>query len=99
MYETHPDSIDAPPYLVTCLEEDRTAGEGHRHVVAVQTRDASGVQTRWATVEVIAAVREGERFVVGEEGSRASLEPAICPGCATVTLTLPAGGPEVAPCS
>lgn len=100
VYDPRPDPIDAPPYVVTCLETDRAAGEGHDHVVAAETRDPDGGQTRWVTVEVIAAVREGERFVVGDEGSqRVALEPAVCPGCPTVTLAVTPGGPEVGPCA
>jgi hypothetical protein len=98
MDDAHADPIDAPPYVVTCLEEDEAAGEGHRHVTAIETRDPDGLQTRWSTVQVIAAVREGERFVVGDAETRRSLEPGICPGCSSVTLVVPAGGPVVAPC-
>jgi hypothetical protein len=79
--------------MVTLLEEDRAAGEGHVHVVAVETRDPDGGQTRWPTVEVIAAVRDGARFVMGgRDRAHASLQPAICPGCATVTLVVTPGG-------
>jgi hypothetical protein len=81
---------DVPPYDVMCIERENSAGKGHDHVIAVETRDPDGGQTRWATVEVIAAVREGERFTVGDEPT-ASLEPAICPACANVTLLLPQG--------
>jgi hypothetical protein len=79
---------DVPPYEVMCIERDGSAGEGHDHVIAVETRDPDGGQTRWATVEVIAAVREGERFTVGDEPA-ASLEPAVCRACANVTLAIP----------
>ena len=98
VHDPRPDPIDPPPYLVTCLEADLAAGEGHDHVVAVETRDPDGGQTRWVTVEVIAAVRDGERFVV-DGGRQTALEPAICPGCATVTLSVGPGGAEVAPCA
>ena len=99
MQEIRPDPLDAPPYVVTCLEVDRAAGEGHEHVAAIETRDPDGGQTRWTTIQVIAAVREGERFLVGESGdARASLEPAACVGCDTATLKVPPGGFKVAPC-
>ena len=57
-------------------------------MTAVQTRDPDGVETRWRVVEVIAAIRDGERFVVGEDGRgvQTLLEPAICPRCPTITL-------------
>ena len=90
---------DVPPYVVTCLEQDSTAGAGHDHVVAVETRDPDGGSTRWRTVDVIAAARGGERFVVGKvEGEPASLQPAVCPTCAMVTLMVSPSGAEVAPC-
>jgi hypothetical protein len=88
--------LDVPPYEVMCIERAASAAEGHDHVIAVETRDPDGGQTRWATVEVIAAIREGEGFRVGEDRT-ASLEPAICPACASVTLVLPQGV-EVAAC-
>jgi hypothetical protein len=99
MRDVLPDPLDAPPYVVTCLEVDRGAGEGHEHVAAVETRDPDGGQTRWTTVQVIAAVREGERFVVGDsDDARTSLEPAGCPRCSTATLRVSPGDVEIAPC-
>jgi hypothetical protein len=59
-------SIDAgsvPPYHVLCVETDDDAGEGHNHVSVVDTRDPDGGQTRWTIGQVIAAVRDGERFI------------------------------------
>jgi hypothetical protein len=91
-----PSVTDVPPYEVVCLERDASAGDDHDHVRVIETRDPDGGRTRWATVEVIAAVREGERFTVGEGGA-GSLEPGICPACASVTLVA-AGGVEVPAC-
>jgi hypothetical protein len=92
---------DPPPYVVVCLEQDRSAGEGHEHVVAVETRDPDGGTTRWTTVEVIGALREGERFAIDRNGIElsAAFEPAVCPRCAMVTLTVPSGRMAIAPCA
>lgn len=90
MYERPSAGVtELPPYVVVCLDSDPTLeADGHRHVTAVQTRDPDGVETRWRVVEVIAAIRDGERFVVGEDGRgvQTLLEPAICPRCPTITL-------------
>ena len=101
MNKLRPDLFEAPSYVVTCLERDMTAGDRHDHVLAVETRDPDGGETRWSTVEVIAAVRGGEHFVVAVEGrdERISIEPAICTRCATVTLSVSPGGTEIAPCA
>ena len=79
-----------PPYVVVRMERDDSAGAGHDHVMAVRTDDPDGGETRWTTVQVIEAVRDGERFVVddGELRGETVVEPAICPECATVTLTV-----------
>lgn len=98
MHDAGFDPLDAPPYEVTCLEEDGDAGTGHEHIVAIETRDPDGGQTRWSTVQVIAAVREGERFLVGEGAAATSLEPAVCSACATATLKFPPGDAGIAPC-
>jgi hypothetical protein len=100
MHDLRTDPLDAPPYVVTCLETDPAAGAGHEHVVAIETRDPDGGQTRWATVEVISAIREGERFVVGDGNgdTAASLEPAVCAACSRMTLSVGPGGSEIAPC-
>ena len=101
MYKLRSDPGSAPPYEVTCLEEDQAVEESHRHVVAVETRDPDGGQTRWSTVEVITALREGEEFIVGDGkgDTPASLEPGLCPACATVTISVSPGGTEIAPCA
>jgi hypothetical protein len=76
-----------PPYAVVLVQyEDLT--DGHEHVSHVETLDPDGGQTRWTCVEVINAIRGGERFVVtiGGTATGATLEPAICPVCPLVTL-------------
>lgn len=92
---------DVPPYQVACLEIDTALeADGHRHVTFVETRDPDGGQTRWSCVQVIAAIRDGERFVVAEDGhgQLTLLEPALCPMCSFATLvTDPADAPP-APC-
>jgi hypothetical protein len=96
MHDLRPDALDAPPYVVTCIEADRSAGVGHEHVVAIETQDPDGGQTRWSTAQVLAAVREGEHFLTAD--GRTSLELAACPRCATVTLAVSPLGPDIAPC-
>jgi hypothetical protein len=100
MHDLRPDQLDAPPYIVRCVEEDSAAGEGHEHVVAVETRDPDGGETRWSTVQVLAAVREGERFVIGDEADERlpSLVPARCPRCAIVTLSVSPSQADIARC-
>jgi len=95
MSHHEPSVTDVPPYEVLCLERDPSAGDDHDHVVVIETRDPDGGRTRWAVVEVIAAVREGERFTLGEGAG--SLEPGICPACASVTLVA-VGGVEIPAC-
>ena len=89
---------DAPPYVVTCLERDDSAGHGH--VVAVETSDPDGGRTRWATVEVIKALMEGQSFVADEDASPvdAVLAPSTCARCGAVTLSVAPGGTEIASC-
>jgi hypothetical protein len=89
-----------PPYQVLCLEHHATESDGHQHVSFVETRDPDGGQTRWTTVQVIAAVRDGERFVVADDGQGGEmlLEPAVCTRCPTVTLAVDPRVPAVAPC-
>jgi hypothetical protein len=89
-----------PPYVVLCLEPAASGADGHTHVSYVETRDPDGGQTRWSTVQVIAAVRDGERFVVADDGrgGQTVLEPAICSHCSTVTLAVDARGPAPPPC-
>lgn len=89
-----------PPYLVLCLEQDASGSDGHPHVSFIETRDPDGGQTRWSTVQVIAAVRDGERFVVADDGQGGEtlLEPAVCTRCPTVTLAVDPRVPAPPPC-
>lgn len=76
-----------PHYAVVLVQyEDLT--EGHEHVAFVDTLDPDGGQTRWSAVELINAIRAGERFVVmiGGAPSGATLQPSICPVCPLITL-------------
>lgn len=76
-----------PAYHVCGVQRDRARQvEGHDHVLSIDTRDPDGGQTRWRCVDVIAAMRDGERFVLGEGGDRRQLEPALCPVCAFATV-------------
>jgi len=79
---------EAPPYVVVGLDQDPAATAGHDHVTAIETRDPDGGSTTWRTIDVIDAIRGGERFVM-EEGGQAGefvLEPAICPQCPRATV-------------
>lgn len=93
---------EVPPYAVACLELDaRLEFGGHHHVTFIETQDPDGGRTRWSCVEVIAAIRDGERFVVAEDGhgKLTLLEPGLCPQCPFATLLVdpPEAGPV--PCS
>ena len=86
---------EAPPYVVANLKRDPNARPGHDHVMEIETRDPDGVTTRWPVIEVIDAVGSGERFVVEGDGSGpdSALEPAVCPVCRRVTVTVSDGAP------
>lgn len=61
---------------------------GHSHVTAVWARDGAGPGgTRWNVVQLVEAVRAGERFHVGEPGrGSAALRPAVCGRCRAITI-------------
>ncbi len=78
---------EAPPYVVVRFENDPEAGVGHDHVISIETRDPDGGTTSWQAVDVISALKEGERFVVeGTDGVEGILEPALCPSCPLATV-------------
>ena len=82
---------DVPPYEVACLQLDaKREATGHQHVTFIETRDPDGGRTRWSCVDVIAAIRAGERFVVAEDGQGkvSLLEPGLCTQCPFVTLVV-----------
>jgi hypothetical protein len=92
-----PDQV--PPYVALCFEHEPGAADGHSHVSAVRTQDPDGGETRWTAVEFVSAVRSGEQFVlIGADGQRATLEPAVCPRCPSMTITVE-GDASVAACS
>jgi hypothetical protein len=68
--------------------------EGHLHVTAVESSDPGGGRTRWSLVQVIEAVRGGERFVLREDASADPVElaPTVCPRCRMATLAMDASG-------
>lgn len=83
-----------PPYAVRCVVLDPTAeADGHHHVTAIETSDPDGGETRWSLVQVIEAVRSGERFVSAEtpDGRGTELGPMVCPRCSIATLSLAEG--------
>ena len=67
--------------------------DGHEHVSYVDTLEPAGGQRRWSAVELLNALRDGERFAVTIGGMATStvLEPAICPVCPLVTLNYRSG--------
>jgi hypothetical protein len=82
---------EVPPYEVACIQLDaRREATGHHHVTFVETADPDGGRTRWSCVDVIAAIRAGERFVVAEDirGRVNLLEPGLCTQCPFVTLVV-----------
>lgn len=94
-YQFPMDALDAvagntaQPYRVWCVEGYDVDGiSDHRHVVAVETADADGRTMRWTLVRAIAAIRDGELFVVGGSGlgQATVVEPAVCPRCPQATL-------------
>jgi hypothetical protein len=89
-----------PPYIVTCVDQEASGPDGHPHTSFIETRDPDGGQTRWSTVQVIAAVRDGERFVVADDtrGRETLLEPAVCTRCPIVTLAVDPRAPAPPPC-
>ena len=96
MRDLRPDPDAVPPYEVLLLESDPNQGEEHQHIIAIQTRDPDGGQTRWAAVQVISALQTGEQFVVdeGDGQKRSVLEPAVCPACEKLTISVGPGGAE-----
>jgi hypothetical protein len=72
--------------VVVRLDHDPLAGAGHDHVTAIETRDPDGGSTRWRSIDVIAAIRDGERFDVAGNGGESVLEPALCPACPRATV-------------
>ena len=92
MEQPTPGGSGPPQYAVVLVQyEDLT--EGHEHVAYVDTLDPDGGQTRWSAVELINAIRAGERFVVtiGGVPTAATLEPSICPVCPLITLNYRSG--------
>jgi hypothetical protein len=81
---------EVPPYVVRRVETDPVAAAaGHHHVSGVDTVDPDGGETHWTLVQVVAAFREGERFVMGggQGGQAEDLEPSVCPRCRLVSLS------------
>jgi hypothetical protein len=80
-----------PWYAVLSIEKDRALeASGHSHVLGLATRDPDGGETHWTLVQVISAIRDGERFVVGEDpgDQSAAVEPTVCPRCPMATLVV-----------
>jgi hypothetical protein len=75
------------PHEALCVEIREGAGErGHAHVTAVMTRDGGGPARRWSIVQLVEAMRAGERFGVGESSGAATLRPAVCGRCPMLTI-------------
>jgi hypothetical protein len=98
MHERSVGAEAVPPYEVACVELDsRLQAAGHRHVTHVETRDPDGGRTRWSREQVLSAIRDGERFVLVDDGTgRATLmEPRLCSKCPFFTLVV--DSPEATP--
>ena len=92
---------ELPPYEVVCLDMDpRGEATGHEHVTVVETRDADGGRTRWTSVQVISAIRDGARFVVAEDaqGHEILLIPGLCPKCPYANLRVDPPGSRPVRC-
>ena len=79
----------AEPNRVWCVETDGVSGpRPHEHVIALEASGADERRQRWTIVQVIAAIRDGELFVVGDgrRGQAAVLEPSVCPICHRATV-------------
>lgn len=87
-------SDEAPPYVVVRFDNDPDAMAGHDHVTAIETRDPDGGSTTWRAIDVIDAIRGGERFVVESDarGDESILEPAVCPKCPRATVKVVVAG-------
>ena len=97
--QAQPTQAHAPPYMALCFEYESEEPDSHRHVSAIRTQDPDGGETRWTAVEFVSALRSGEHFVaVAADGQMVALEPAVCPRCPHVTITV-AGEVSVAACS
>lgn len=99
MRDDRPASMDQwPPYEVICVQfDDLGTMQGHRHLRSVDTRDQDGGRTRWNVSDLLAALRDKERFVVG--GSEATtLAVGLCPACPFMTLKFDPPGAAVPAC-
>ena len=76
------------PHEVLCVEIREGAGKrGHSHVTAVVARSAAATEgRRWSIVQLVEAMRAGERFGVGESSGAATLRPAVCGRCPMLTI-------------
>ena len=97
MHDPSAGAEEPPPYEVACVELDsRLEAARHPHVTYIETRDPDGGRTRWSREEVLSAIRDGERFVLVEDGGRTTLmKPRLCPKCPFFTLVV--GSPEATP--
>ena len=80
-----------PWYVVLSIQKDHAVEpSGHSHVLGLATRDPDGGEAHWTLVQVISAIRDGERFVVGEDPNDqgAAIEPTVCPQCPNATLVV-----------
>ena len=91
---------EAPPYVVFCFVEDSDASDEHDHVTAVEARDPDGGTTLWSASDVIAAIRQGDRFVIeaNQQHGGGRLEPGVCPACRVATLAVHPPGIRPAAC-
>jgi hypothetical protein len=70
-------------HVLRLIDDPVSDEPGHSHVVAAETQDGDAAPRRWRLVEIVEAVRLGERFVLV---TGAELEPTVCDRCARVTV-------------
>jgi len=86
MSEARAPADEMPPYEVVNIGY-ADVSDGHEHVAFIETKDPDGGETRWAWLEVVGAIRAGERFVAASTGGKAAaiLELSVCPVCPAAT--------------
>jgi hypothetical protein len=96
-----PAGVELPPHVVLCVGyDDVGATSGHRHLRYLEAVDPGGMRMQWQLAQIVAAMRNGERFVAGGGGGRpaTTLELGLCPVCPFITLRFAAADPDLATC-
>lgn len=93
MAKPNTDRGESATHRVVCVEQvEGHRGEYHLHVAALETREGDGTGRRWGLVDIVTAMRHGDRFLAGTEARDGpQFEPMVCPSCGVVTLAIPHG--------